>query len=155
MRGWIIPHFHELNCVSYYTIYLRATMKQKLTPICVLLGIAVIPFTFTGCLAIVAGGAAAGTVAYVKGDSEVVVNASLVKSKKAADAAVKKLGLLKISEKSDALTAVIVTRNSEDTKITISLESQTEETTKIGVRYGLFGDESQSARVLSEITKRL
>jgi len=60
-----------------------------------------------------------------------------------------------ISKSGDALTAAITARNAEDTRIAISLRRVSDNTTRIGVRVGTFGDESQSRAILDKIAARL
>jgi hypothetical protein len=109
----------------------------------------------SGCLAVVAGGTAAGTVAYVKGDSEAVVDATVPVAYQTALSVVNEMGLSVINDESDETSAVINCRNAKDEKITITMDSQTTATTRIRVRHGLFGNEKVSGRILTDITSRL
>ncbi len=111
--------------------------------------------SFTGCLAVAAGAGAAGAVAYVRGDLQTNLNASLPASLKAANKAIEKLRFSKISQQDDALSGVIVCRNAQDDKITITLKKTTDSLTSISIRVGLFGDEALSLTLLGEIQKAL
>ena len=113
-----------------------------------------LPFV-SGCAVILAGGAGAGTVAYIKGELQTNLEASLEKSIEATRSAVENLKFIKISEKVDKLTGEIIARTSQDKKITIKLNKVTENTTKISIRVGMFGDQSLSHSLLEEIKKEL
>ena len=112
----------------------------------------------SGCLAVLVGGAvAAGATgyAYVKGESTATLEAPMEPSWNAALAALEDLRLAVISKSGDALTGAITARNAEDTRIAISLRRVSDNTTRIGVRVGTFGDESQSRAILDKIAARL
>lgn len=109
----------------------------------------------SGCLAVAAGGAAAGTVAYVRGDSELMVDATMAEAVAATRAVISELGLLVVSETEEPLSSEFVTRNSQDDKITIFLQYQTENATLVRVRVGTFGDEAVSSAIIDKISKRL
>ncbi len=113
-----------------------------------------LPFV-SGCAVILAGGAGAGTVAYIKGELQTNLEASLEKSIEATRSAVDNLKFIKISEEVDKLTGEIIARTSQDEKITIQLNKVTENTTKISIRVGMFGDQSLSHSLLEEIKKEL
>lgn len=110
---------------------------------------------FTGCLVVAAGAGAAGAVAYVRGDLQTNLNASLPASVKATNKAIERLRFSKISQQDDALSGVIVCRNAQDDKITITLKKTTDSLTAISIRVGIFGDETLSLTILGEIQKAL
>ena len=112
------------------------------------------PF-LTGCLAVVAGGAAAGTVAYVMGDLKAVVDANTKKVRKAIEAAGKSIGLHQIEAKSDEMVGTYKFRNGQDAKITIDYKRITGSTTELKIRVGVFGDEPQAEQILEAIRKEL
>lgn len=114
--------------------------------------------SLSGCAAAMIGGAGAagaGTVAYIRGDTEAIVEASLPEVKSATRQTIDELGLFMIDQQADRTLAAYTLRNAEDVKITIALEPLTSRTTKVRVRYGIWGDELQSGRLLSHITMRL
>lgn len=113
-----------------------------------------LPFV-SGCAVILAGSAGAGTVAYIKGELQTNLEASLEKSIEATRSAVENLKFIKISEEVDKLTGEIIARTSQDEKITIRLNKVTENTTKISIRVGMFGDQTLSHSLLEEIKKEL
>jgi hypothetical protein len=109
----------------------------------------------SGCVALVAGGAGAGSVAYIRGDLQAHLEASLSRSVTATNRAIKSLKYVKISEATDKLASRIVARNARDKKIEINLDKATKNTTSISIRVGMFGDQVISNNLLNEINKRL
>lgn len=107
-------------------------------------------FLSSGCLLLVGGGAIAGT-AYVMGKLESTLSSNITKSDAAVTKAMKKLEFLKISRNKTAYDAVHVYRNAKDEKIEITLKKVTENTTKVNIHVGLFGDEALSQNILDEI----
>jgi hypothetical protein len=77
----------------------------------------------SGCLAVAAGAAGAGTVAYVRGELAANLDQNFDQTVRAANRAVEDLRFAKISEKQDALVAVIIARNAEDKKIEIRIST--------------------------------
>jgi hypothetical protein len=110
-----------------------------------------------GCVAAVvaAGAGAAGTVAYMGGDLEAVESRSLADVYEATLKAVEQLELSTTRESKDALSAVIIARDAQDKKVTIKLRASTEETTKISIRVGVFGDETKSRLIYQKIRDNL
>ena len=113
-----------------------------------------LPF-ISSCTVLVAGGAGAGTVAYIKGELQANLEASFKKSFGATKRAVDNLRFIKISEQADNLTGEIVARTAQDKKITIKLNKVTENMTEISIRVGMFGDQTLSHSLLEEIKKEL
>ncbi|MGF1483643.1 MAG: DUF3568 family protein [Opitutales bacterium] len=117
--------------------------------------LATMSLSLAGCLAVAAGGVAAGTVAYVRGDNEAVLDASLEQVRSATREALEALELLIISTEADGTVAVVTARNSQDDKIRVSMKAETDKMTRISVRFGIFGDEAQSNRILLKIQEAL
>ena len=109
----------------------------------------------SGCFAVVAAGAGAGAVAYIRGDLESAVDAGFDKSVKAAGKAIEQLKFAKVSEKQDALLATIVARNADDKRIEIRVEADGANRTKVKIRIGEIGDESLSLAILDKIKANL
>ena len=109
----------------------------------------------TGCLVVAAGAAAAGTVAYVRGE----LQASLANPYRdvitATGKALEKLQFSKVSEKGDALKTVIVARTGADKKVEITVKKVTDSVTKVEIRVGVFGDETLSMTILDKIKESL
>jgi hypothetical protein len=128
--------------------------KISLIPVVsVCLGIASV-LTLTGCWA-VAGGAGAGTVAYIDGSVGAPVDATLSKTQKAALKAMDDLKYTVISQNEDAQYAEIIARNAKDEKIKVAMEFVSDASTKIEIRVGVFGDQELSLQILEKIKKHL
>jgi hypothetical protein len=65
------------------------------------------------------------------------------------------LDLPVLSKTKDALTAEIVARDAQDKKVTIKLKAATEETTKLSIRIGTFGDKTKSQLIYDKIRENL
>ena len=109
----------------------------------------------TGCLAVAAGAAGAGTVAYVRGELAATIDQNFEKSVRAAGRAIEDLKFARISDKQDALVAVLVARTAEDKKIEIRVSSVSAAQAKVQIRVGVFGDEALSQRILEKIRANL
>lgn len=120
----------------------------------VLATMALLPW-LSGCVAVLAGAAGAGTVAWVEGRLDSTLNASLDDAERASGLAIKQLQFAMISEKKDALTADLKARTAEDKKIDIKVIRVTDKTSKIQIRVGLMGDEGQSLVILDKIKQNL
>ena len=107
-----------------------------------------------GCL-VAAVGAGAGTIAYIKGDLEVVESKNIDVVYEATEKAVEQLGLNVSKKTKDALSATIVARDAQDKKVTIKLKATTENTTKISIRVGIFGSETKSRLIYEQIRDNL
>lgn len=109
----------------------------------------------TGCVVVAAGAAGAGTVAYVRGELEASVPRGLPTAMVATRAALEQLKLIKISDKEDALTGVIVARTADDKKIEIKISAVGEGIAKVQIRVGVFGDKIVSTAILDRIKANL
>lgn len=109
-----------------------------------------------GCLAVAAGAAAGvGTYAYVKGEMTTREDASLERVWAATQSAIEDLQIRVKEDAKDALQARVVAEKADGTYVTIKLEAEDENVTKISVRVGTFGDESESRLILDKIKERL
>jgi len=122
-------------------------------PLILLLALLGLPLT--GCVAVVAGAAGAGTVAWIQGRLDSVIDARFETVKGAAGAAISDLRLSKISEKQDGLTAVFVARTADDTRVEIKVAKIAEKATKVEIRVGLMGDKALSTAILDKIKANL
>jgi hypothetical protein len=104
-----------------------------------------------GCVIAAVGAGAAGTVAYMRGDLQAVESESLDTVYAASKKAVAKLGLSVTRDSKDSLSAVIVARDAQDKKITITLKSTGENMTKLSIRVGTFGSETKSRLIYQKI----
>ena len=109
----------------------------------------------SGCILAAVGAGAAGTVAYVKGDLEVVESKGLDTVYAATKKALADLELSAIQDNKDKMGATLVSRDSQDNKVTIKLTAVSDESTKISIRYATFGNEAKSAMVYNKIKDNL
>jgi hypothetical protein len=109
----------------------------------------------SGCVVVAAGAAGAGAVAYVRGDLESNVPASLDDVFRATQRALGRLEFARISEKKSSVDAVLVSRTALDKKIEIKLERTSDQLTQVRIRVGLIGDESLSLAILDKINAEL
>ena len=105
----------------------------------------------TGCVAVVAGAAGAGTVAYVSGGLDASLSTGYEKAVTASNLAIQQLEFAKISEKKDALTAYFTARTAGDRKVTIKVIKIADQATKVEIRVGFFGDKLLSMTILDKI----
>ena len=108
-----------------------------------------------GCMLVAVGAGAVGSVAYVKGDLEAVEGRKLDDVYTATKTALEQLELSVSKDTKDALSAVIVARDSRDKKVTVKLTAATEETTKLSIRFGTFGNEAKSRMIHDKIKENL
>ena len=105
----------------------------------------------SGCFVVAAGAAGAGTVAYVRGELDATVGGDLGRVADASDRALEQVQFVKVSEKRDVFSVVIVARTAEDKKVEIRLTREGDALTKVRIRIGLFGDEERSRAVLERL----
>ena len=104
----------------------------------------------SGCI-LVAAGAGAGAVAYVRGELEASLTHDYDKVVDATRETIKDLEFAKVSENKDALKAVLVARTALDKKIEITISNSGKKLTNIKIRVGVFGDEQLSMSILDKI----
>lgn len=109
----------------------------------------------TGCVAVVAAGAAGTGVAWHSGRLETTLNHDLDAVYSAAQKAVGKLEFARVSEKKSGVDAELIARTARDKKVTITLKRVDDTITRLGIRVGVFGDEALSLTLLEEIKARL
>ena len=109
----------------------------------------------SGCVAVVAGAAGAGAVAYVRGQLEAPLDSGYDQAVTATDQAIQQLQFFKISERKDALDAYFTVRTAGDRKIDIRVVKIADGASKVLIRVGFFGDEDLSMTVLSKIKENL
>jgi hypothetical protein len=116
-----------------------------------MLGAVILAASLSGCVAVVAGAAGAGTIAYVRGRLDAPLEADYDKAVRAANLAIKQLEFAKISEKKDALEAILIARTAADRKVEIKVFKVSDQTSKVQIRVGVFGDQALSLTVLDKI----
>ena len=107
--------------------------------------------TQTGCLLLAVGGGTAGTVAYVKGDTEAVVDADTKTATAASEAAMKEMDLHVISSESTGFDGRVNGRTAGDTKVVVVVKRYGENLSKVSVRVGNFGNEAMQTALLEKI----
>ncbi|UCE98937.1 MAG: DUF3568 family protein [Planctomycetota bacterium] len=125
-------------------------LRAKVFLILLLAGTAV---TAQSCATIKAG--AAGTMAYVRGELRTVEPRDISVVYAATGKAIKELELSVTEKTKDAMSAKVVARDSEYKKITIKLSATAEDTTKLSIRVGMFGDERKSRLIYGRIKEHL
>jgi len=128
------------------------------TKFCILAALAVATsLLFTGCLAALVVGAAAGAgaVAY-KGSELIATEATTIdKAWTATEKAFKELQLLPEAKERDALAARMEAQGAGDKRIIVKFANKGEKLTEIRIRIGLFGDEGFSRTILDKIKSYL
>jgi hypothetical protein len=109
----------------------------------------------SGCVAVAVGGAAAGTVAWIRGALEVAVDAPIEKVGKAATETMTEMKFAVISSKVDVVSGAIVARTAQDVKVEILLNKITEKSTKVSIRVGIFGDQALSQQIYDALRENL
>ncbi len=104
---------------------------------------------------VAAVGAGAGTAAYVMGKFKAYETEDLSRVYAATEKAMGQLELNVTRKTKDAMSATIVARDSADKKITIKLSATPDETTKVSIRVGTFGNETKSRLIYEQIKKNL
>lgn len=105
----------------------------------------------SGCLAVAAGAAGAGTVAYLRGELDASVAHPLNAVDHATNEAGRQLGFAKINEGAVANGQVLTFRTADDTKVEVHLIRTTNRVTRVTIRVGLFGNEPLSRTFLDKI----
>jgi hypothetical protein len=108
-----------------------------------------------GCPAVIVGGAAGGgTIAYIKGELKSTEGVSLNRAWKATRIAMRDLEFLTEEMEKDAFDARLSARGAGGKNIKIALKKLSPTLTEIGIRVGLFGNESLSRQILEKIKRR-
>ena len=109
----------------------------------------------SGCALALVGAGAAGTVGYMKGDFESVEPYTVDEVFVAAKAALADLGIARINDDKDALSARITARDASDKKVSVRIKYLTDATSKLSIRVSVFGDESKSKKIYLTIREYL
>lgn len=130
-----------------------AKMSAHRLLIALLLGISAAGLT--GCVAVVAAGAAGTGVAWYRGRLEASLDHNIEAVFAASQKALNQLEFANISNKKSAVDAEIVSRTALDKKVEITLQKVTDRSTKVMIRVGVFGDETLSMSILDKIKAAL
>src|SRR5271165_7192749 len=95
-------------------------MKTVWRSLAVLAVVALLP-ALSGCVAVLAGAAGAGTVAWVQGRLDAALDAKYDEAESAVNLAITQMQFAKVSEKKDVLTAKLIARTAEDKKVEIKV----------------------------------
>jgi hypothetical protein len=109
----------------------------------------------TGCVAVVAAGAAGTGVAWYSGHLEANLDQNLDAVFAASQKALNQLEFANISNKKSSVDAQLVSRTALDKKVEVTLEKVTDRSTKVIIRVGVFGDETLSMSILDKIKAAL
>ena len=109
----------------------------------------------SSCAILVGGAAVGAATAYVKGDLESHVAASMPKSIDAVHRAIYAMRLQPVSRTGDNRAMTFIARDARDQKIKIDLRPEDRKVTKILIRVDVFGDEELSRAVLAEVQRQL
>lgn len=105
-----------------------------------------------GCVALAVGAAAGvGGTIYIRGELRSTEEIPLDKMWMATLATIRELEFEKRSERSDALQGRVVARRADGSNVTIRLDADGSDRTKVGIRVGTFGDETVSRTILDKI----
>src|SRR5262249_25697516 len=109
----------------------------------------------SGCLLAVAAAGTGAGVAYVKGKTVSTVDADPQAVADATEQAMDDLDIKVISNESSKVDANIVGRTARDTKIEVTVKSESPKFSKIFIRAGVFGDDALQDRLLDKIKANL
>lgn len=121
----------------------------------VALGLGLVAAGLTGCVAVVAAGAAGTGVAWYSGRLEANLDHDLDTVFAASQKALTRLEFANISNKTSRVDARLVSRTALDKKVEITLQKVTDRSTKVMIRVGVFGDETLSMSILDKIKAAL
>src|SRR3989338_1696309 len=107
-----------------------------------------------GCVPLLIGAAAgAGTFAWINGDLEYNVDASVARAHRAALRGLKQLDLAVTQDHKDKHNAKLRSAYSDGKDVHVTIEALTERSSKIKIRVGVFGDQARSEAILTAIKK--
>ena len=109
----------------------------------------------TGCVAVVAAGAAGTGVAWYRGRLEANLDQNIEAVFAASQKALNQLEFANISNKKSSVDAQLVSRTALDKKVEITLQKVTDRSTKVMIRVGVFGDETLSMSIMDKIKAAL
>lgn len=130
-----------------------AKMSVRRLLVALLLGVSAAGLT--GCVAVVAAGAAGTGVAWYSGRLEANLDQNIEAVFAASQKALNQLEFANISNKKSSVDAQLVSRTALDKKVEITLQKVTDRSTKVMIRVGVFGDETLSMSILDKIKAAL
>ena len=133
-------------------------MRQKLTMLAILL---ITPVYLSGCVALLAAGAGAGTVSYLEGVYSENVAVGMHTAYRACLASVPAAGYTLTSKQKSAQQSYVTAATkttiglTHSTTIHITIDKLTKNSSKISIRFGTFGDRKQSMALMQKIKAKL
>ncbi len=107
-------------------------------------------------VALVAGCVAgAGSVAHRNGDLDTTLAANVTSSARAAQMTVVQLGYTPISDRQDAMHAILIVRNPADQRLEIYLQKADAANTRLKIRLSPLGNEAVQHEILALIRSNL
>jgi len=112
-----------------------------------------------GCAAVVVGGVAAGGAvggyAYVNGEMQTTLDASMDRSWNASQAAMKDLQFPIKAREKDAVQAKLTASTAAGKSVVVKLKRLSDATTDVRIRVGTFGNESLSQLIIEKMRPHL
>ncbi len=111
----------------------------------------------TGCIVPVAaaGAAAYGGYEFSNGEMQYAVHANADKTNRAVRALIKDRGWELREQTSDATSGFYRCMTQDNTQVKIDVERRSADFTRVGVRYGVFGDETESKKFIEQVKAKL
>lgn len=128
---------------------------KRLARVCALGLLVGFAATSTGCLALAAGAAGAGTVAYVEGASTGVVKALPPKVLAAARKSFDDMDIYITSTQHSKTSIQLVGKTSDNTDVTVQANKAGQGVSQLSVRVGIFGDRELSDTIFAHIQDHL
>jgi hypothetical protein len=151
-----LPYGIRDGIIRKTTVRRTVSMNRKaLALVAVIAGMSLI---ISGCVALAAAGgvaAGAGGYAWARGKLTFTTAHDIMECHDATIAALAELGVKITGDTTDMLGGRIVGKNAVGEPVTIDLEPQARDITKIDIRVGFFGDQAQSLRIADGIRQNL
>jgi hypothetical protein len=129
-------------------------MRIVSTLILIVLCIAMLA-TQTGCLVAAAAAGTGAGVAYVRGDTEVVLTGEPNAVTAASEAAAKEMKLTVTQSTSSGLDGKVVARTAADTPVVVMIKAEGPGASHVSIRVGRFGDDVMQNTMLEKIRANL
>src|SRR5205823_4342591 len=136
-----------------YRMHIRNFNFVRAALISVVLGLFLA--TQSGCLLFVAAAGTGGTVAYLKGDSEILMDGTPPQVAAAAEKSAKEIGLTVVSNEANSIDSKVVTRTADDARVVVYAKAEGDKLSKVHVRMGVFGDDAMQQRMIEKIKANL
>ncbi len=109
----------------------------------------------TGCVAVAAAAGAGAGVAYVQDELRATVDASPEEVVEAARRALDDMDIAVLSHEFSDVDGQINARTARDRRVAIRVNRETDTTSRIGIRVGLYGNRDISQRIYDGIKEQL